>query len=257
MTTSSPALRFEGVTKTFIHQAGRKLLRDRLAEMMRPAEAGRFKALDDVTFSVSKGESLGLIGPNGAGKSTLLNVATGLSLPDSGIVETRGDIAAILELGAGFHPDLTGAENLRIHAALIGLSRRQTAERFGSIVEFAGVGDFIHDPLRTYSSGMVIRLAFAVAAHSDPEILLMDEAIGLGDQAFYQRCLEKIREFQREGKTMIVASHALALMTMLCQKALWLDHGRVVRFGPAEEVAAAYQAEVTQLAVRSQTSPSP
>jgi ABC-type polysaccharide/polyol phosphate transport system ATPase subunit len=257
MSTSSPALRFEGVTKSFAHGSARKLLREKLADLVRPAEGARFKALDNVTFSVAPGESLGLIGANGAGKSTLLNIATGLALPDAGRVEARGRVSAILELGAGFHGDLTGAENLHIHAALIGLSRRQTVERFETIVEFSGVRDFIHDPLRTYSAGMIVRLAFSIAVHADPDLLLIDEAIGVGDQEFHQKCLEKIQQLQRQGKTMVVASHALGLVTMLCQKALWLDHGRVVRFGPVKEVAAAYQAGVRPDAAQHQTSPSP
>ncbi|HEX5432236.1 MAG TPA: ABC transporter ATP-binding protein [Bryobacteraceae bacterium] len=236
------ALVFNRVTKTFSHHTRRMLLRERIFEMIRPSSRGRFEALKEVSFELTRGESLGLIGPNGAGKSTLLNLATGLALPDSGSIEVRGRVAALLELGAGFHPDLTGAENLRINAALMGLSRRKTAERFEEMVEFSGVRDFIDEPLRTYSSGMTMRLAFSVAVHTDPEILVADEVIGVGDQAFYDKCMDKIRSFQREGKTILLATHSIELMTMLCQRALWLDHGRVVTIGPAEEVAAAYQA---------------
>jgi ABC-type polysaccharide/polyol phosphate transport system ATPase subunit len=237
-----PAIAFESVTKTFSHHGGRMLLRERLAEWVRPSARTRFEALKDVSFKLERGESLGLIGPNGAGKSTLLNLASGLSRPDSGRIHVEGRVAALLELGAGFHPDLTGAENLRINAALMGLTRQQTRERFEEILEFSGVREFINEPLRTYSNGMVLRLAFSVAVHTDPEILLVDEAIGAGDQAFYARCLDKIRSFQREGKTIVLASHSIELMTMLCQHALWLDHGRVVRTGPAAAVAAGYQA---------------
>jgi ABC-2 type transport system ATP-binding protein len=237
-----PAVVFESVTKSFSRHGARMLLRERIAEWMRPSARTRFEALKNVSFELERGESLGLIGPNGAGKSTLLNLASGLSLPDSGTIQVHGRVAPLLELGAGFHPDLTGAENVRINAALMGLTRRQTRERFEEIIEFSGVRDFIHEPLRTYSNGMMLRLAFAVAVHTDPEILLVDEAIGAGDQAFYTRCLDKIRSFQREGKTIVLASHSIALMTMLCQHALWLDHGRVVRTGPAAAVAAEYQA---------------
>jgi ABC-type polysaccharide/polyol phosphate transport system ATPase subunit len=244
-TSSAPqraiALRFEHVTKTFAGHKGQKLLRERLGEMVRAPKHGRFTALDDVSFDVAHGECLGLIGPNGAGKSTLLNVATGLSLADSGTIEVDGRAAALLELGAGFHPDLTGRENLIVHAALMGLSRRQTAERFEAIAEFAGIRESLEDPLRTYSSGMVVRLAFSVAVHTDPDILLVDEVIGLGDQAFYARVLDKIRDFQRKGKTIVLASHSIELLTMLCQRALWLERGRVVQIGPAQQVAAAYQ----------------
>jgi ABC-type polysaccharide/polyol phosphate transport system ATPase subunit len=234
-------VRFHRVTKRFQHRSGRMLLRERLADLLRPARQAQFTALQDVSFALAKGDSLGLIGPNGAGKSTLLNLASGLALPDHGAIQVHGRVSAMLELGAGFHPDLTGAENLRINAALLGLSRRHTAEKFDHIVDFAGVRDFIDDPLRTYSAGMVLRLAFSVAVQTDPDILLLDEVIGVGDQAFQARCLEKIHSFRRAGKTLMLASHSVGLMQMLCHRALWLDHGRVVRLGPAAEVAAEYQ----------------
>jgi ABC-type polysaccharide/polyol phosphate transport system ATPase subunit len=236
------ALLFDRVDKFFAHHTGQKLLRERVVEMLHPSGRERFQALKEVSFQLAPGESLGLIGHNGAGKSTILNLATGLALPDSGKIEVRGRIASLLELGAGFHPDLTGAENLRINAALSGLTRRQTLDRFEEIVEFSGVRNFIHEPLRTYSSGMMVRLAFSVAIHTDPEILLVDEVIGAGDQDFYAKCLNKIQGLQSQGKTMLLASHSLALIGMLCQRALWLDHGRVIQIGPAAEVVAAYQA---------------
>ena len=243
MSTSKPvALAFRSVTKTFEHKTGQRLLRDKISGALQTSgQQGRFTALDQISFDLRQGESLGLIGPNGAGKSTLLNVATGLSLPDSGEVEVHGRVAAMLELGAGFHPDLTGSENLTLYAAFQGMSRAETAAKFDSILDFAGIKDFADDPLRTYSSGMVVRLAFSVSAHTDPDVLLMDEVIGLGDQAFYERALEKIRGFQRQGKTIVLASHSVELLTMLCQRALWLDHGKIVQQGPAVDVAAAYQ----------------
>jgi ABC-type polysaccharide/polyol phosphate transport system ATPase subunit len=243
------ALLFDRVTKTFAHHAGQKLLSQRIAEMLwRPSGTGRFEALKEVSFEIARGESVGLIGANGAGKSTLLNLATGLTLPDSGRIEVHGRVAALLELGAGFHPDLTGGENLRINAAMMGLSRRQTAERFEEMVEFSGVREFIREPLRTYSSGMIVRLAFSVAVHTDPEILLVDEVIGAGDEAFYAKCLDKIRSFQRDGKTILLATHSLDLMSMLCQRAMWLDHGRVIRIGEAGAVAGAYHSGNIQAA---------
>jgi ABC-type polysaccharide/polyol phosphate transport system ATPase subunit len=234
-------LRFDRVTKTFAHHAGKMLLRDRIADLIFPSGRERLEALKDVSFELRPGESLGLIGSNGAGKSTLLNLATGLLEPDSGRVEVEGRVAALLELSAGFHGDLTGAENLRINAALMGLSRRQTAERFDDILEFSGAREFIHEPLRTYSSGMVLRLAFAVAVSADPDVLLIDELIGVGDQAFQDKALAKIRGFQHAGKTILLASHASELMTTLCERALWLDHGRIMMSGSAREVLAAYQ----------------
>ncbi|MBV8842257.1 MAG: ABC transporter ATP-binding protein [Bryobacterales bacterium] len=246
-----PALIFDQVTKTFPHHPGQMLLRDRIREMVHPSTSmhgTRFEALKDVSFELARGESLGLIGANGAGKSTLLNLATGCAKPDFGRVVVNGKVSALLELTAGFHGDLTGAENLRINAALNGLTRRQTADRFEEIVEFSGVRDFINEPLRTYSSGMAMRLAFSVAVHTDPDILLIDEVIGVGDQDFAVKCLDKIKQFQREGKTILLASHANELLNMLCERALWLDHGHLVKIGPAAAVTAAYASGQTPLA---------
>jgi ABC-type polysaccharide/polyol phosphate transport system ATPase subunit len=237
-----PALRFNRVTKTFIHHVGPMLLRERLIEMMRPSRRPRFEALKEVSFELMPGDSLGLVGPNGAGKSTLLNLATGLSFPDRGSIKVNGRVTALLELGAGFHPDLTGVENVRVNGAMMGMTRRQMAERFEEIVDFSGVREFINEPLRVYSAGMTMRLAFSVAIAADPEVLLIDEVLGLGDQAFYSRCLERIRSFQRDGKTIVLASHSTELVTMLCQRALWMERGEVVKQGTAAEVVAAYKA---------------
>jgi ABC-2 type transport system ATP-binding protein len=240
-----PALRFNHVTKTFVHHAGRMLLRDRVIEMIKPTQRTRFEALKDVSFDLAPGESLGLIGANGAGKSTILNMATGLALPDHGSISVNGRVTALLELGAGFHPDLTGAENVRVNAAMMGMTRRQMVARFDEIVDFSGVREFINEPLRVYSAGMTMRLAFSVAIAVDPELLLIDEVLGVGDQAFFARCMEKIRSFQAGGKTIVLASHSVDLLTMLCQKALWLERGRIVIQGAAAEVIAAYRASGT------------
>src|SRR5277367_2789694 len=243
-----PALIFDHVTKSFPHHSGARLLRDRISDLIHPSHAQRIEILKDISFEVPSGDGLGLIGPNGAGKSTLLNLACGLSAPDSGRIEVHGRVAALLELGSGFHPDLTGAENVRINAAMVGLSRRQTADRFEEIVEFSGVRDFIDEPLRTYSSGMMMRLAFSVAVHVDPEILVIDEVIGVGDQAFFAKCLERMRRFQREGKTILLATHSTSLMSELCQHALWLERGRVVTSGPVKAVLEAYKASQSDAA---------
>jgi ABC-type polysaccharide/polyol phosphate transport system ATPase subunit len=240
------ALRFSHVTKTFSHRAGRKLLRHKLADVIQPARSGRFTVLDDISFELRHGESLGLVGPNGAGKSTLLNLATGLALPDSGEIFVDGHVAAMLELGAGFHPDLTGIENLRVNAALLGMTRRQAEERQEKIIDFSGIREFINDPLRTYSSGMSMRLAFSIAVHSDPDVLLIDEVIGVGDQHFYNKCLEKIQALQGQGKTIVLASHSLELLPELCGHVMWLEHGRVVRCGPAAEVVEQYRTSGAQ-----------
>jgi ABC-type polysaccharide/polyol phosphate transport system ATPase subunit len=234
-------LRFDRVTKSFAKQAGRKLLRDRIGEMVSPSRRHRIEVLKDVSFALAPGESLGLVGPNGAGKSTLLNLATGLLEPDSGTIEAGGRVGALLELGAGFHPDLTGAENLRIQAALMGLSRRETQRKFEEIVEFSGVREFIQEPQRTYSHGMTLRLAFAVAVGAAPDVLLIDEMIGAGDQAFQEKAHQKIQALRRAGHTILLASHSEDLIASLCDHAMWLDRGRVVRMGTAQEVLAAYR----------------
>jgi len=236
-------LSFDGVTKTFAHRAGQALLRDRITDLLFPSRRPRFEALKSISFALQPGESLGLVGPNGAGKSTLLNMATGLMDPDAGRINVHGRVAALLELGAGFHPDLTGAENLRINASMLGLTRAQTDARTNAIVEFAGVPEFMDEPLRTYSSGMVLRLAFSVAVHVDADILLIDEMIGVGDQAFQERALEKIGALRRAGKTIVLATHSAGLMTSLCERALWLERGQTLMLDDTRAVLNAYKAK--------------
>ena len=242
MSIPNGTIRFDRISKSFAYKGGQKLLRQRIGELLRPSHAGRFEALKDVSFTVAPGESLGLVGPNGAGKSTLLNLATGLCDPDSGIIERGGRIGALLELGAGFHPDLTGAENLRIQAALVGLSRRETTRQFEQIIEFSGIREFIGQPLRTYSHGMTLRLAFSVAVCVVPDVLLIDEMIGVGDQAFKQKAQNKIQELRSAGHTILLASHSEELIASLCDRAMWLDHGKVRMLGTVPEVFAAYRA---------------
>jgi lipopolysaccharide transport system ATP-binding protein len=235
-----PVVAFDSVSKYFIRHAGQMLLRDRLLNLVRKSPRERFWALRDVSFAVEPGESLGVIGPNGAGKSTLLNIATSLCSPSAGTVTINGRVAALLELGSGFHPDLTGAENVRINAALLGLTRRQVRERFDQIVDFSGIGDFIGEPLRTYSTGMSMRLAFSVAINVDPDVLIVDEVLGVGDQKFFQKCFERILEFRHAGKTLICVSHSMDAIGRLCNHGLWLDHGRVIQTGPMQQVLNAY-----------------
>ena len=235
-----PAVTFTNVSKYFYRHAGRVLLRDRLMNLARPSQRERFYALRGVSFTVERGESLGIIGSNGAGKSTLLNLATRLCFPSDGEIEIDGRVAALLELGSGFHQDLTGAENVRINAALLGLSRRQARERFDEIVDFSGIGEFINEPLRTYSSGMSMRLAFSVAINVDPDILIVDEVLGVGDQNFFAKCFDRIVEFRRRGKTLLCVSHSAASLHQLCDRGLWLHHGEVVQHGAMKEVLKAY-----------------
>jgi ABC-type polysaccharide/polyol phosphate transport system ATPase subunit len=238
------AVRFDCASKSFPRHIGQMLLRERLMQILRPATKDPFYALTDVSFELDHGQSLAVIGGNGAGKSTLLSMSAQLSFPDRGTVDVRGRVAALLELGSGFHADLNGAENIRINATLLGLSRRQTMERFDQIVEFSGIGDFLDEPIRTYSAGMTMRLAFSVAVCVDPDILLIDEVLGVGDQAFFAKCVDRIFQLKHEGKTIICVSHSTEILKQLCDTGLWLDHGKVIRQGPVGEVISAYQAEI-------------
>jgi len=251
-TFERPALIFDLVSKSFPRHANRMLVRDRIVHLVRGRHRERIQALQEISFTVRHGETVGIIGHNGAGKSTLLNMATGLCRPDSGRIEVNGRVAALLELGSGFHPDLTGAENLSINAALLGVSRKRAALIFDEVVSFSELGDFINEPLRTYSSGMVMRLAFSVAVHTDPDILIVDEVLAVGDLAFSNKCIHKTMEIRDAGKTLICVSHVPQTVTRLCSRAIWLDHGRIVDDGPAAEIMAAYQAsQIGQHAVQS------
>lgn len=235
-----PALEFIDVSKTFRRSTGQLLFRSHLMRWLRPQQKERFFALKNVSFRVERGESLAIIGRNGAGKSTLLSLVAGLAKPDGGTISVNGRIAALLELGSGFHPDLTGTENVFLNAALLGLTRKRTMQLFDAIVEFADIGDFIGEPLRTYSTGMMLRLAFSVAIHMDPDILLIDEVLAVGDQGFQARCLDKVHEFRRTGKTIVCVSHASAIIQQFCDRAIWLDHGELLMKGPVLEVSEAY-----------------
>ena len=218
-------IEFENVSKAFSRTGGARLLRAYLRDCFHHRKPEPLWALRNVSFSLERGQSLAVIGRNGADKSTLLSLVANLCRPTSGSVTVRGTVAALLELGSGFHPDLTGAENVRLNASLLGLSRRQAEEVFGSIVEFSELGDFMLDPLRTWSSGMIMRLAFSVAIHVDPDILMVDEVLAVGDQHFQAKCLDRILHFWNRGKTLLFVSHFPELVRSLCDKAIWLDQG--------------------------------
>jgi ABC-type polysaccharide/polyol phosphate transport system ATPase subunit len=203
----------------------------------------RFWALQEISFSIQQGESVAFIGRNGAGKSTLLGMIAGAISPTTGTVKVDGRLGALLELGAGFHPDLTGRENIYLNASLLGLGRDEIEEEFRSILEFSELQDFIDVPLRNYSSGMQVRLGFSVAIHIDPDVLIMDEALAVGDQAFQDKCRKKIMGFKDAGKTLLFVSHSGAQVTDLCSRCIWLDHGRMKIDGPARDVVAAYAAD--------------
>ncbi len=202
-----------------------------------------FWALKDVNIEIASGSTVGLIGPNGSGKSTLLKMIGGILQPDTGTVRTRGRLAALLELGAGFHPDLTGRENVYLNAAILGLSRTQIDRYFDAIIDFSGIEKFIDTQVKFYSSGMYVRLAFAVAVHVDPDILLVDEVLAVGDEPFQRKCLERIRQFQSEGRTIVLVTHGLDQVAEFCDRAVVLEKGVVVTDGTPREALRSLRAD--------------
>ncbi|MBL8241655.1 MAG: ABC transporter ATP-binding protein [Bryobacterales bacterium] len=234
-------IEFKNVSKGFHRAVGQRLLRHYLEDLLGKSDPDSFHALRNVNFAINDGESVAIIGANGAGKSTLLSLVTRLAPPSSGEVIINGRVAALLELGAGFHPDLTGRENIRLNASLLGFSRKQAGDLYESIVDFSELHDFIDEPLRTYSNGMMLRLAFAVAVNLDPQILIIDEVLAVGDQQFQAKCMDKIYEIRNQGRTILCVSHALGILQTLCTRALWLDHGQLIMDGPVAEVLHAYE----------------
>ena len=199
-------------------------------------QANRFCALNDVSFEIRKGESVGLIGRNGSGKSTTLSLIAKVLRPSEGWVKTQGHICPLLELGAGFNFELNGAENILLNGILLGMTRRQVKEKFAQIVEFSELEDFLEQPLRTYSTGMITRLGFSIAAHLNPEILLLDEILAVGDMAFTQKCLRKMNSFREQGVTIFFVSHDPEMVTSYCDRAIWLDGGKIKDMGDAKTV---------------------
>lgn len=247
--SSDIAIESRGVSKCYQMYARpqdrlRQSIVPRLQRLVRrPASCyyREFWALRDVSFSVRRGETVGVIGRNGSGKSTLLQVICGTLTPTSGDVQVNGRVAALLELGAGFNPEFTGRENVYLNGVLLGLAREQIDERFASIEEFADIGQFIEHPVKTYSSGMYVRLAFAVAAHVDAELLIIDEALAVGDAFFVQKCMRFLRAFMERG-TLLFVSHDIGAVKGLCSRAIWLDQGRLQMDGAAKDVAEVYHA---------------
>src|SRR5438067_4931902 len=220
---------------------------DRLLEMItRRARHTVFPALQDVTFEVEKGEAIGIIGQNGAGKSTLLKLLCSVTQPTSGSLESKGTIASILELGTGFHPEFSGRDNAALNAAILGLSPAEVKRALPEILEFSELGTFLDRPVKTYSSGMYMRLAFSVAVNVNPDILVIDEALAVGDGHFQKKCIDKIRQFQEQRKTILFCSHALYYITQICRRTLWLDHGSVMRYGPSVGVVHDYETFLLQ-----------
>ncbi len=246
------AIRVEGLSKLYRRMAPGFKLRTLKSALLEGSLIGgltpeqTIPALDDVSFEVAAGEAFGVIGSNGSGKSTLLKVLAGMLRPTGGRVEVDGRVAALIELGAGFHPEISGRENIYINGAVLGMSRRQIARRFDDIVEFSGLADFIEEPVKNYSSGMYVRLGFSVAIHTDPDILLVDEVLAVGDEAFAHRCLRRIEEFLASGRTLLIVSHSLGLIEQFSDRALWLDRGRARLLGPPRYVADAYRQAVAE-----------
>ena len=252
--SSDTIISVEGVSKKFCRSLRRTMLygvrdvaRDvfgvsQISNGLRPDE---FWALDNISFEVQSGECLGLIGPNGAGKSTLLKLLNGITLPDKGTIKVAGRVGALLELGAGFHPMLTGRENIHLNGAILGLGKEEIAEKFDAIVDFAGLQEFIDSPVKHYSSGMYVRLGFAIAAYADPDVLLIDEALAVGDIFFQSKCYAKLREFRDRGVTIIFVTHSLDLVTAHCSRAILLGKGNVIGNGTPKVVVDEYNKMIT------------
>lgn len=241
-----PAIEVSRVTKVYRRYTRRRqfatlksaILSGTLVSDLRPDET--FQALKEVSFSVPAGATYGIIGANGSGKSTVLKCVAGITRPTSGRVRVDGRVSALIELGAGFHPEISGRENVFINGIMLGLSKREIQRRFDEIVEFAELQEFIDAPVKTYSSGMYMRLGFAVAIHVDPDVLLVDEVLAVGDEGFTHKCLDKFAEFRRRGKTILLVTHALGLVERFCDEALWLDAGVARASGDPRRVVGAY-----------------
>lgn len=215
---------------------------DRLFEVVARRRLHRpFVALSDVTFAVREGEALGIIGQNGAGKSTLLKTLAGITAPTSGKVEVNGKVASILELGAGFHPEFTGRQNIVLNAALLGLSQTEIQDCLPGIIEFSELGDFIDQPVKCYSTGMAMRLGFAIAVQVEPEVLIIDEALSVGDGYFQKKCMDRLRQYLDSGRTLLFCSHAMYYVSAFCHRALWMRHGKIEALGAVDDVVRAYE----------------
>jgi ABC-type polysaccharide/polyol phosphate transport system ATPase subunit len=246
----TPAIKVTGASKIYRRYSRKRqfatlksaLLSRSLVRDLNPDET--FAALSDVSFEVPAGRTLGVIGRNGSGKSTLLKLVAGITKPTVGTVAVKGRISALIELGAGFHPEISGRENVFINGIMLGLTKKEITKRFDEIVEFAEMRDFIDAPVKTYSSGMYMRLGFAVAIHVDPDVLLVDEVLAVGDEGFTHKCLDKFAEFKRRGKTILLVTHSLGLVERFCDDALWLDGGRKKGMGDPKRVVGAYVTDV-------------
>src|SRR6266540_5856227 len=245
------AIELVTVSKVYRRYSGRQfstlksaLLQRSILRDLRPDQA--FPALTDVSFTVPRGSTYGVIGRNGSGKSTALKLVAGITKPTAGTVRVSGRVSALIELGAGFHPEISGRENVFINGIMLGLTKREIQERFDEIVDFAELREFIDAPVKTYSSGMYMRLGFAVAIHVNPDVLLVDEVLAVGDAGFTHKCLDKFAEFRRRGKTILLVTHSLNLVERFCDEALWLDAGLALSHGDPKRVVGAYLTKVEE-----------
>ena len=246
--SDAPVIQFRDVTKRFYLKDGRTLREFAQAIITRQPWGSEFRALQDVSFEVQPGETLGIIGRNGSGKSTALKLIAGVTAPSSGEVYVTGRVSPLIELGAGFHPDLTGRENVYLNGSILGMSDSEINEQFDDIVDFAELREFMDTPVKRYSSGMYMRLGFAVAVHSSPEILLVDEVLSVGDAFFQEKCQRRMHDFKQQGMTIVFVSHSADMTKIFCDSASWLDHGRLVVDGPVGQVVDEYMATVPHAA---------
>jgi len=246
MCSSSVPIRLQNITQRFrVIQERPDTLRELFAKFLRHnSHYHDFDAVRNVSFEVGKGEMVGLIGRNGSGKSTLLKIVAGVYRPTAGNVEIHGTLAPLIELGAGFHHELTGRENILLSGLLMGYSRREMQEREARIMEFAEIGDFIDAPVKQYSTGMYMRLAFSVATEIDPDILLIDEILSVGDAPFQQKCFERMQSFRQAGKTIMIVSHSMVQVAQLCDRAILIDRGSIMADGPPDEVIPVYESSL-------------
>ncbi len=233
------SIKFDQVSKQY--HKGKLLLKEALLDVFKPAKQETFWALKDINFEVNPGETVGVIGPNGSGKSTLLKLLAGVAYPTSGKIQVKGRVAPLIELGAGFHAELTGRENIYINGTILGLSKKEIDNRIDEIIDFAELKDFVDTPIKHYSSGMFMRLGFSVAVHVEPDILLVDEILAVGDAHFQEKSFAKMKEFKEKGVTMIIVSHAKESIQKFCDKGLYISYGEQKFFGPVDEAIKMYQ----------------
>ncbi|MEV4671064.1 ABC transporter ATP-binding protein [Actinomadura geliboluensis] len=223
------------MTKNFTLRHARSIKEMSVRALRRQRLSDRFRALDEVSLTIDQGETVALMGLNGSGKSTLLKLISGVMRPDEGSVRVRGRVAGLIDVGAGLHPELTGRENVYLNGAILGMSREEIARKFDAIVEFSGVERFLDDQVKFYSSGMFMRLAFSIAAHTEPDVFLIDEVLAVGDPPFREKCLERIRELRGEGRTMVVVAHDIKMLVDLCDRGITMRQGRLIFDGATEE----------------------